>query len=118
MNPLTPPLWPPRTQMALLALIASVLGAGGSMVLAAWGVHILWRGGWPVATAVQRIGAIAYIAYGALALAAVTITALGMAINRRSIKVDGPGDLGVELSGGQDEPATAVTTTTTTEVKA
>ena len=109
--------WPPRTQMALIALVASVLGAIAFTVLVAWIVWILWRGGWPVETAVQRIDALAWAMLASLATAAITITALGLAINRRSIRVDGPGDTGVELSGGTDDPPPAtVTTTTTTEV--
>lgn len=107
--------WPPRIQMALIALVASVIGAAVAMAMLGWGIHILWRGGWLNSTQVQRIAAIAYISYGLLALAFVTITALGMAINRRSIKVDGPGSTGIELSGGQDDAATI--TTTTTEIK-
>jgi hypothetical protein len=108
--------WPARTQMALIALIASVVGAAVAMAMLGWGIHILWRGGWAESTQVQRIAAIAYIAYGLLGLAFVTISALGMAINRRSIKVDGPGGTSIDLSGGGDDPAPTVTTTTKTEV--
>jgi len=100
-------------QMSLIALIASVAGSAAAMAMLGWGIHILWRGGWPVATSGQRIGAIAYISYGLLGLAFVTITALGMAINRRTLKIDGPGDLGVEISGGEPETVAATVTTTT-----
>ncbi|WP_426163129.1 hypothetical protein [Sandarakinorhabdus sp. DWP1-3-1] len=99
--------------MALIALIASVIGAATAMAMLGWGIHILWRGGWLDATQVQRIAAIAYISYGLLGLAFVTITALGMAINRRSIKVDGPGGTSVDISGGSDDAAAATVTTTT-----
>jgi hypothetical protein len=83
--------------------------------LVAWIVWIEWRGGWPVSTSEQRIQVLAYAMYGSLATAAITITALGMAINRRTVKVDGPGDTSFEVSGGQDD-APVATVTTTTEV--
>ena len=55
--------WPPRVQMALIALVASVIGAAVAMAMLGWGIHILWRGGWLNSTQVQRIAAIAYISY-------------------------------------------------------
>lgn len=111
------PLWPPRARMALIALIASVFGAASFTGIVAWIVWILWRGGWPVATAGQRIEALAWAMLASLATAAITITALGMAINRRSIKVDGPGGTSVDISGGSDDmPAAMISGATETAV--
>lgn len=110
-------IWPPRTQMALIALLASCIGAGVAMAMLAWVINILHRGGWLATTQVIRIEALANIGYGLLVMAFATVIALGMAINRRSIRVDGPGDTGIELSGGQDDPAATVTTVTETKVK-
>lgn len=96
------PLWPPRTQMAFIALIASVLGAATLTGMVAWLIWIMWRGGWQLDTAQQRITVLAFVAYGTLFIVGLTITALGMAINRRSIRVTGPGGISGEISGGHD----------------
>jgi hypothetical protein len=95
-------LWPPRTQMAFIALIASVLGAATLTGMVAWLIWIFAHGAWAAATAPQRLTALAFIAYGTLFIVGLTITALGMAINRRSIRVTGPGGISGEISGGSD----------------
>jgi hypothetical protein len=105
--------------MAFLALVASVAGAAAFTVMSAWVVWILWRGGWSPGTDSRRIDALAYSNYAYIAVAAITISALGLAINRRTIKVDGPGGTSIDLSGGSDDtpPPSSITTTTKTEVQ-
>lgn len=110
------PLWPPRTQMAYLALISAVAGSGVVTILLGVIIHILWLGGWAVITEAQRIAALAIIAYGLIALVFISMMSFGTAINRRSASISGPGGVKVDFSGGQDDPAaaTVVTTTATT----
>jgi len=88
------PNWPPRDWRALIALTASVGGAGVLTLGLAYIVRLfeLWRLPEPLAN----------IAYGLLAIIGVVLFALGFAINRRSVKGSiGPATF--EASGG-DEP--------------
>lgn len=109
--------WPPRAQIGFYALAASIVGSGVAMAMTCWLIWIFWRGGWALPTEPQRLQTLAYIAFGLVLLAFVTITSMGMAINRRSVRIDGPGGMKVDMSGGGDDPAPSVTTTTTTEMK-
>lgn len=43
--------WSPRDLRRMLALIASVFGAGVMTSMAAWLVYIMWKGGWAAETA-------------------------------------------------------------------
>jgi hypothetical protein len=88
------PNWPPRDWRALIALTASVGGAGVLTLGLAYIVRLFeqWRLPEPLAN----------IAYGLLAIIGVVLFALGFAINRRSVKGSiGPATF--EASGG-DEP--------------
>ena len=99
-RPSTLPGWPPKDWRALLALIASIAGAGILTGFAAWLVWILWRGGWPVATAPMRVAALARALMLALLIIGAVLLSLGLAINRRSIRL---GRDGFEASGGDEE---------------
>lgn len=113
---MTRPGWPPRDWRAIIALVASIAGAGVMTGFAAWLVWILWRGGWPLATAGQRIAALATALLLVLATVAVVLVGLGMAINRRTARVTGPAGFSFEASGGDDgAPPIAATVTTTVE---
>lgn len=80
-------------------------------------IYILWLGGWAADTALARIDKIGLIAILLTVIMGVTMTGLGLAINRRTLK-GGIGTATFEASGGEDAaPAQAVTTTTTTEIK-
>lgn len=92
--------WPPKDWRALVALIASIIGAGVLTAFGAWLVHILWRGGWAPATAPQRLDALATALMMALGIVGLILVGLGMAINRRTFKL---GRDGFEASGGEDE---------------
>lgn len=97
---MSPKLWPPRDWRAFIALVASILGAVALTFFAVWLVWILWLGGWPETTAVQRLGilgrALILLLVGALAV----LLSLGLAINRRSLKL---GRDGFSAEGGDDE---------------
>lgn len=92
----------PRDLRAFIALLASI---GGTMALTGvgiWLIWILWLGGWPVSTAPQRIDKLGLIAILVLVIMGVTMTSLGLAINRRTLRAN-IGSSGFEASGG-DEP--------------
>ncbi|WP_414902451.1 hypothetical protein ACMT1E_04275 [Sphingomonas flavalba] len=110
---MTIPGWPPKDLRALLALVASIAGAAVLTGFAAWLVWILWRGGWPVATAPMRVAALARALMLALLIIGAVLLSLGLAINRRSIRL---GRDGFEASGGDDAPPVARVTTETTVV--
>jgi hypothetical protein len=86
---MTSPNWPAREWRALIALAASIAGSAVLTGLLAWMIRILeqWR----------EAGAIAWIAYGLLAIIGSILLSLGLAINRRSIKLTRNG---FEASGG------------------
>lgn len=98
----------PRDLRAFLALLASI---GGTIVLTAvavWIVYVLWRGGWPVETASQRIDKLGLALVLVLVIMGATMTGLGLAINRREVKASALGAT-FEASGGDSDPvATAV----------
>lgn len=92
----------PRDFRAFIALMASI---GGTMALTGvgvWLVWILWKGGWPERTAELRIEKLGLIAILVLVIMGVTMTSLGLAINRRTLRAN-IGSSGFEASGG-DEP--------------
>lgn len=104
---MTRPEWPPKDWRAIIALVASIAGAGVMTGFAAWLVWILWRGGWPVATSGQRIAALAWALLLVLSTVALILLGLGMAINRRAGKIKLPGGAEVEFSGGEEAALTA-----------
>jgi hypothetical protein len=98
---MTPPEWPPRDWRALLALLASVLGAAVLTGFAAWIVWIFWT--WRGFDQV-RLDALAKALFGLLFIVGVVIVGLGMAINKRSVKGSFFG-ANFEAQGGDDDPA-------------
>lgn len=109
--------WGARDWRSMFALLGSILGSGLLCALAAWIVHILWKGGWPVETAEKRLHALAWALWGALAIVGIILVSLGVAINQRIVKGSfGPASF--EVSGGGDDPAPGATVTTTTTVSA
>ncbi len=110
---MTLPAWPPRDLRAFIALAASVGGSIALTGLAAAIVAILWLGTWPVATAELRIGLLGKAMMLALAGSLLVLISLGLAINKRSVKLTRDG---LDVSGGDDAPSPVVTTTTTTAV--
>lgn len=91
-------LWPPKDWRAFIALIFSILGAIALTSFAAWLVWILWLGGWPIATAEKRIEIFGQALLLLLAGALLVLLSLGLAINRRTLKI---GKDGLEASGGE-----------------
>lgn len=96
----------PRDLRAFIALIASICGTMALTSMAVWLVWILWKGGWPVSTAPLRIEKIGLIAVLVIVIMGVTMTSLGLAINRRTLKAN-IGGSGFEASGGEEGPAAA-----------
>jgi hypothetical protein len=115
--PKTPTHREPRDWRASVALVASVLGSIAMTGFSAMLVFIIWRGGWPDATAEARVEVLSKALMLSLAGSLIVLTTLGFAINRRSIKVSKDG---FEAIGGDGEnippPLPVVTTTTTTAV--
>lgn len=83
--------WPPKIGLATIALLASIVGAAVLTGLLARVIHILEK-------AAQWAG-IVNVAYGLLAGIIAVLLSLGLAINRRSIKLTRDG---VELEGGEE----------------
>lgn len=101
---------------ALIALMASIGGTAALTMFAAWLVWILWRGGWAEGTDAIRIDKLGLIAVLVIVIMGITMTGLGLAINRRSVKGEAFG-ASFEAVGGDDSPTPAATITTTTEIK-
>jgi hypothetical protein len=87
---MTSPNWAAREWRALIALAASIAGSAVLTALLGWIVRILER--W------REAEAIAWIAYGLIAIIGSILLSLGLAINRRSIKLTRDG---FEASGGE-----------------
>jgi len=81
-----------RDLRALIALFASIAGSAVLTALLGWIIAILDR--W------RAVDAIAAIAYGLLAIIGSVLLSLGLAINRRSIRLTRDG---FEASGGEVE---------------
>lgn len=91
----------PRDLRAFIALMASI---GGTMALTLGVVGIvliLWIGGWSKGTEIARIDKIGLIAVLVTIIMGVTMTSLGLAINRRSVKGSAFG-ASFEATGGED----------------
>ena len=107
----------PRDYRAHVALYGSIGGVMALTLVIVGVILILWIGGWPEDTSKDRIEKIGLIAILLTVIMGVTMTGLGLAINRRTLK-GGIGTATFEASGGEDNAAPAVTTTTTTtEIK-
>lgn len=101
----TLPHWPPRDWRSLLALVFSVLGAVALTVLVAVGLgYLLPDKGWTPATEAARISTISWVLWIATAFIGIVLVGLGMAINRRSLRLRS-GDKSAEFEGGDDDPA-------------
>ena len=85
------PEWPPKSWLAFIALIASIVGAGVLTANRIWLIQIL--------EAAKNITAIADIAKLDTLIIGLVLLSFGLAINKRSAKL---GKDGFELSGGDD----------------
>lgn len=87
------PSWPARDWRAIIALLASVGGAGVLTIGLAYIVRLfeIWHLPEPLAN----------IAYGLLGIIGIVLFALGFAINRRSVK-GSIGPASFEASGGDE----------------
>lgn len=85
------PEWPPKSWLAFIALIASIIGAGVLTANRIWLIKIL--------EAARNITAIADIAKLDTLIIGLVLLSLGLAINRRTAKLSKDG---IELSGGED----------------
>lgn len=87
----------PRNRLKLIALIASIGGAVAFTIVFVGLAWVMWRGGWSVGTAVQRID---WLGWGMVMIAAGSIVAtlsLGFVITPRRWRI---GKNGLEGSGG------------------
>lgn len=97
---MTLPNWPPKDWRAFLALAFSVIGAAMLTALAVWQTWILWRGGWSLATEAERLDTLGLAHIVTIGGVLAVLLSLGLAINRRSIRL---GKDGLDVSGGDDE---------------
>jgi hypothetical protein len=89
-----------RNRLKLIALVASIGGAMAFTALATAFGWVMWRGGWPVSTALERID---WLGWTMLLIAAGSIVAtlsLGFVITPRKWRI---GKDGIEGSGGDDD---------------
>jgi hypothetical protein len=108
----------PRDLRAFIALWASIGGTMALTAFAIWLVWILWRGGWAVGTEIARIEKIGLIAILIIVIMGITMTGLGLAINRRQLRGKAFG-AEFEASGGDDAaPAAAQAVAEAAVVKA
>lgn len=99
----TLPHWPPRDWRSLLALVFSVLGAVALTVLVAVGLgYLLPDRGWTPASEAARISTISWVLCISTAFIGIVLVGLGMAINRRSLRLRS-GDKSATFEGGEDE---------------
>jgi hypothetical protein len=93
---MTAPGWPPKDWRAIIALLASIAGAAVLTGLLAWIIRLfqLWVQPDPLAR----------IAYGLLGIIGAVLLSLGLAINRRTLKLSRDG---FEASGGDEAVAAA-----------
>lgn len=98
----------PRDLRAFIALMASIGGTMALTGLIVGIVLILWRGGWSTGTEIARIDKIGIIAVLVTVIMGVTMTGLGLAINRRVVKASAFG-ASFDASGGDDDTAKAAT---------
>lgn len=98
----------PRDLRAFIALMASIGGTMALTGLIVGIVLILWRGGWSTGTEIARIDKIGIIAVLVTVIMGVTMTGLGLAINRRVVKASAFG-ASFDASGGDDDTAKADT---------
>ncbi len=96
----------PRDLRAFIALLASIGGTMALTIFIVAVIGILWRGGWTNGTENARIDKIGLIAVLVTLIMGVTMTSLGLAINRRSVKGAAFG-ASFEATGGDDAPAAA-----------
>lgn len=107
----------PRDLRAFIALMASIGGVMALTGLIVGIILILWRGGWSTGTEIARIDKIGIIAVLVTVIMGVTMTGLGLAINRRVVKASAFG-ASFDASGGDDAPAAAQAVADTAQVKA
>ena len=101
---MTFPSWPPRDWRSLLALVFSVLGAVALTGLVGMGLgYLLPDRGWTPATEAARISTISWVLWISTAFIGIVLVGLGMAINRRSLRLRS-GDKSATFEGGDDEP--------------
>lgn len=91
----------PRDLRAFIALWASILGTMALTMIVVGMIYILWRGGWSRGTEELRIDKLGLIAVLVVIIMGVTMTSLGLAINRRSLRGSAFG-ASFEASGGDD----------------
>lgn len=107
----------PRDLRAFIALMASIGGTMALTVVAVWLSWVLWRGGWSNGTEIARIDKLGLIAVLVIVIMGVTMTSLGLAINKRSVK-GGAFGASFEASGGDDAPAAAQAVAQAAQVEA
>jgi hypothetical protein len=97
----------PRDLRAFIALIASIGGTMALTIIACGITWILWRGGWGKGTEIARIDKIGLIAVLVIVIMGVTMTSLGLAINKRSVRGSAFGASFEATGGDESAPAAA-----------
>lgn len=95
--------WPPRDWRSVLALLFSVLGAVALTFLVWSKLDLLMPDrGWTIASEATRIATIKWVLWIATTFIGIVLVGLGMAINRRALRLRS-GDKSAEFEGGEDE---------------
>lgn len=89
------PTWPPRDWRMLLALLLLAIAGGGAWLLSKWSLDYLVQ----LSVALGVVWPVAYYAYGALAILAITSAGFGIVLGFKSFAVDLPGDSGIKVEG-------------------
>lgn len=82
---------PLREVMAAVALGFTVLGSAVMTLFATWVIWIVWKGGWALDTAQQRISILSKALVISLGGSLIVLITLGFVISRRTIKVSKDG---------------------------
>jgi len=111
-----------REIMAAVALGFTILGSAVMTMFATWIIWIVWRGGWALDTAEQRISILSKALVISLGGSLIVLITLGFVISRRTIKVTKDGFAMSSDSNDKDEdaeasPTASVEAVSVTEVK-
>jgi hypothetical protein len=104
-----------REIMASVALGFTVLGSAVMTMFATWIIWIVWKGGWGIDTAQQRISILSKALVISLGGSLIVLITLGFVISRRTIKVTKDGFAMSSDAAGDDSTTDGDSATKTVE---
>lgn len=87
--------WNARDWRMLIALFMLAVAGAGAWLLSKWSLDGLVAR----AAVIGAIWPVAYFAYGALAVLAITSAGFAVVLGFKSFSIDGPGDTGAKIEG-------------------